>query len=51
MSDEEQIRVRFGQGATQDMPIEWAQLMLSSLKDKHEAQFGKLLAEAALAAK
>jgi hypothetical protein len=45
------IRVPFGPGPTQDVPLEWAARMLASLKDAHPVQFGKLLAEAALAAK
>jgi hypothetical protein len=49
--DEGQVRVRFGPGETQDVPILWAELMLRALKEKHEVQFGKLLAEAAMAAK
>jgi hypothetical protein len=44
-------RVRFGDGATQDMPAAWAEHMLSAWKERKPAEFGKFLAEAALAAK
>jgi hypothetical protein len=45
------VRVRFGTGTTQDLPLPWAEWMLAALKDRQPVQFGKLLAEAALAAK
>jgi hypothetical protein len=41
------VYVKFGPLDTQEMPREWAEKMLTALKDKHPAQFGKLLAEAA----
>jgi hypothetical protein len=44
-----QVYVRFGTLPTQEMPREWAEKMLTALKDRHPAQFGKLLAEAATA--
>lgn len=43
------IFVKFGPRDTQEMRLEWAERMLTALKDKHPAQFGKLLAEAATA--
>jgi len=45
------IRVKFGPGQTQDMPREWAVIMLTGLHQRHAAVFGKLLAEAASEAK
>ena len=38
--------VRFGTRPTEEMPSEWAEKMLMSLKERQPAQFGKLLAEA-----
>lgn len=40
-----QVYVRFGPRPTQEMPREWAEKMLSMLKDQHPAQFGKMLAK------
>jgi hypothetical protein len=48
-SGDGKVYVRFGTLPTQEMPREWAERMLIALKDKHPAQFGKLLAEAATA--
>jgi hypothetical protein len=39
------VRVRFGPGKDQDMPLSWAEKMLGKLRDSHPSQFGKLLAE------
>lgn len=52
MSDENghqngQVYVKFGPGETQEMPIEWAQYMLSIWRQKSAAAFGRALAEAA----
>lgn len=50
MSEENgKVYVKFGPRDTQEMPLEWAEKMLTALKEKHAAQFGKLLAEAATA--
>ena len=46
-----QIYVKFGPGKTQEMPIEWAQYMLTKWRDSNAGQFGKALAEAASEAK
>lgn len=43
-----QTRVKFGSGETQDIPIEWAEYMLTDLAAKHQAIFSKLLSMAAL---
>jgi hypothetical protein len=45
------VRVSFGPGNTQDMPIEWAEHMLTEWARTHPPQFGKALTEAALNAK
>lgn len=53
MSDENgngQVYVRFGPGKTQEIPAEWAALMLSAWRAKHPLQFGKALADAAIEA-
>lgn len=44
------VYVRFGPGPTQEVPAEWAALMLSAWRDRHPLQFGKALAEAAIEA-
>lgn len=44
------VYVKFGPGKTQEIPAEWAALMLSAWRDKHPLQFGKALAEAAIEA-
>lgn len=44
-------RIKFGPGASQDMPAEWAEHILAALASGSNAQrakFGKLLADAAL---
>jgi hypothetical protein len=38
-------RVKFGSLSHQEMPIEWAQEMLTKWRERHPAQFGKMLAE------
>ena len=43
-----QPRVKFGTGETQNMPLEWAEDMLTELAAKHQAIFSKLLSLAAL---
>jgi hypothetical protein len=43
-----EIRVRFGPGPSQTMPIDWAEAMLTKWKNDHEAQFGKALSDAAV---
>ena len=43
------VYVRFGPRPTQEMPIDWAVKMLTEWREKHPAQFGKALAEAATA--
>jgi hypothetical protein len=35
--------VRFGPGKTELMPLEWAEAMLASWKEKRPAEFGKHL--------
>jgi hypothetical protein len=45
------VRVRFGPGRTQTMPLEWAECMLSRLRESQRKRFGDLLAEAALEGK
>jgi hypothetical protein len=47
----EYARVKFGPGRTQDLPVEWAEIMLTELKNGHAALFGKLLTKAATEAK
>ncbi len=42
---EDKIYVRFGKGPTDEMPKEWAEKILTNLRDKDPARFGKLLAE------
>jgi hypothetical protein len=45
------VRVKFGPGKTQDLPQEWAEIMLTELHSAHGALFGKLLTKAAAEAK
>jgi hypothetical protein len=45
------VRVRFGPGRTQTMPQEWAEHMLSALRDTQPKRFGDLLAAAAMEAR
>ena len=40
--------VKFGQGRTQYMPIDWAENLLILLKERHAKVFGTLLAEVAM---
>lgn len=42
---EPRIYVRFGPLPTDEMPIEWAEKMLTNWRDKNRAQFGKALVE------
>ena len=46
----EPVRVRFGPGKSQTMPLEWAELILTALAED-KPKFGKFLTDAALAAK
>ncbi len=46
-----EIRVRFGSGLSQTVPLVWAEWMLSEWKDRKPAEFGKFLSEAAMAAR
>lgn len=46
-----EIRVRFGEGLSQTMPLDWAEKMLSEWKEKQPKQFGQYLSDAALSAK
>jgi hypothetical protein len=43
-----QVRVRFGPGRTQTMPLEWAEAMLTAWREKTPRQFGDALAQAAM---
>jgi hypothetical protein len=43
------VYVRFGPRPTQEMPLDWAEKMLSAWKEKDPSRFGKALAEAATA--
>jgi hypothetical protein len=44
----EDTRIRFGDGPTDVIPVEWAQAIIRKLADDHRAQFGQLLAAAVL---
>jgi hypothetical protein len=46
-----ELRVAFGPGHSQTMPIDWAERMLSEWREKQPAVFGKYLSEAAMNAK
>lgn len=46
----EPVRVRFGPGKSQTMPLEWAELILTALAED-KPRFGKFLTDAALAAR
>jgi hypothetical protein len=37
--------VSFGPGETQEMPVEWAQEMLTKWREKKPVEFGRMLAE------
>lgn len=39
------VYVKFGPRETQEMPLEWAEKMLSQWRDRAPAQFGKMLAD------
>jgi hypothetical protein len=41
------VYVKFGPGATQEMPVEWAEIMLTEWREKNAKQFGAALASAA----
>jgi hypothetical protein len=41
------VYVRFGDLPTQEMPIEWAEKMLSLWRERHVMQFAKVLGEVA----
>jgi len=43
--EKEKIYVRFGAHPTDEMPIEWAEKILTKWRDRNPSQFGKLLAE------
>jgi hypothetical protein len=43
-----EVRVRFGPGVSQTMPIDWAEDMLSKLKEKDPKRFGDYLSQAAM---
>lgn len=40
------IYVKFGPHPTQEIPVEWAQMMLTELKNSSPALFGRLLTKA-----
>lgn len=44
----DRLYVRFGPRPTQIMPLDWAEAMLSTWRDRDPARFGKALAEAAV---
>jgi len=46
-----EVRVRFGPGNTQTIPLEWAELILSAWRERSPKQFGDALAQAALEAR
>jgi hypothetical protein len=48
---EGEVRVKFGRGETQDVPLAWAEMMLMAWQEKKPAEFGRFLSEAAMAAK
>ena len=41
------VYVRFGPRPTQEMPLDWAEKMLTAWREKNAQQFGKALADAA----
>jgi hypothetical protein len=47
----DKVYVRFGPLDTQEIPIEWAEKMLTAWREKNASQFGKALAEAATGGK
>jgi hypothetical protein len=42
------IYVKFGPGPTQEMPLEWAEKMLTDWRESNRLQFGRALALAAI---
>jgi hypothetical protein len=44
----EEVKVRFGRGETDTMPLVWAEKILTELRATRPAQFGKLLSAAVL---
>lgn len=42
-TDQAKTRVRFGNGDSQSVPLDWAESMLTDLHDNHPVLFGKLL--------
>jgi hypothetical protein len=51
MMDEGQVFVKFGPRDTQEIALGWAEFMLTQWAARKPVEFGKLLAEAALAAR
>lgn len=45
------VYVKFGPRETQEMPLDWAEKMLTEWRERHPAQFGKMLAEVVTEAK
>ena len=45
------VRVKFGTRPTQDIPVEWAEAMLTLLATEHQKTFSTLLARVALQGK
>jgi hypothetical protein len=39
------IYVKFGAGETDEMPIEWAERVLTNWRNEHPEQFGRALAK------
>lgn len=50
-ADNGRVYVKFGPHPTDEMPIEWAQIMLTNLKASDPNRFGKLLTQALNGAK
>lgn len=45
------FHVKFGPGPTQEIPLEWAETMLTRWREKAPRQFGEALAAAAMEAR
>jgi hypothetical protein len=45
------VYVKFGPRETQEMPLDWAEKILTNWREKNPAQFGKMLAEVVTGAK
>lgn len=45
---DEDTRIRFGDGPTDLIPVEWAEAIIRKLADDHRAQFAQLLGAAVL---